>query len=185
MLPGLLLKVDGAPVALLLREMALAAREFLEQSTAWRQELAVTVPEGESEVDLAALLPEQSEVAVVLKVTSGAGKVWTCRMAGLQRLRLPWPAPAGGLPLTVLAALRPAGDAEGVPDDIAAQYRLAMEARALANLFCATNKPWGDAQQATLWLERADEYQTRARIEAIRGRVGGRAQASPAYVFGV
>lgn len=157
LIPDVMVEVEGPPRALVMRELVASVRTFCDDTQVWREELLISPIENVTEYTLP--LPSHSDLSAVISDVD-ADAVPPDRLIFDV-------APTEALPLTV--ALKPAYNANLLPDVIASQYREAVVSGAVYRLLMMTGRPWANPELAVYHKGVVDDAISRARAREFRG----------------
>lgn len=182
----------GAPDELLINAYRAAARKFLTDTYAWREEVDVTV-DGGSTAFYDATVPTDAEMFDFTQMDDNGtrltkmtyeqaayrqypttGTASALRMGALNQLVvMPDPGTDISATLTIRAVLRPTLTADTIPDDIVNRFSEAIEFGVAQRVFRVPNEDWTDYQASTyygeLFQEQIDLNTVRASDGMMRG----------------
>jgi hypothetical protein len=190
--PDLRAEIPELPSFVADRYLIRAAREFLEESRAWRVNADLSTTADTATVSLVSVLPANTELVDIISVkdTLGSTPVTPTTFAKLDKERADWreetdlsamyyvlesnnrlrfvPTPANTITAKyhVRFAVKPTLAATSLDDVVANKYDEAIISGALSRLFGQARKPWSDDRREAKHFARFQLAKSAARTEA-------------------
>jgi hypothetical protein len=197
-LPDILPHVPGCPIPVVQHELLRASQEFFTRTRAWLvTDAPVTVVADTEEIDLAPVDTEQDLVRVESVWFNGIpGTVKT--VAEMDEDVTDWqtatgtpsiivqlspdvarfyPIPNADVAVKIRKSIRPSDSATGIPDDLAAAYRIDLAQGSKSRLMLYKDKPWTDPALAAVSQVQFNDAVSTANLDAARSFGKGRITA--------